>query len=62
MEIVFLNDFLLIDLETKYFIYVSNIEYNITYFFLLAAYGIANIVSRFPNIPRKEMNKHQIPK
>ena len=57
MEIVFLHDLALIDLETKYFI-----KYDITYFFLLAAYGIANIVSRFPNIPRNEMNKHQIPK
>ena len=57
MEIVFLHDLVLIDLETKYFV-----KYDITYFFLLAAYGIANIVSRFPNIPRNEMNKHQIPK
>lgn len=62
MEIVFLHDLVLINSETKYFIYVLNIKYNITYFFLLAAYGIANIVSRFPNIPRNEMNKHQIPK
>ena len=62
MDIVFLNDLVLINSETKYFIYVLNIKYNITYFFLLAAYGIANIVSRFPNIPRNEMNKHQIPK